>query len=38
MHSFAEGMEKFLFGIFGSHSGIAKDSGLQECDAVLLDQ
>jgi hypothetical protein len=29
MESFAEGMELFLFGIFGSHIVVAEDSGLQ---------
>jgi len=38
MQSFAEGMELFLFGIFGSHSVVAEDSGLQGCDAVSLGQ
>jgi hypothetical protein len=38
MQSFAEGMELFLFCIFGFHSVVAEDSGLQGCDAVLLGQ
>jgi hypothetical protein len=37
MQLFAEGIE-LLFGIFGSHSGIAKGLGRQGCDAVLLVQ
>jgi hypothetical protein len=38
MQSFAEGMELFLFAIFGDHSLVAEDSGLQGCDAVSLGQ
>ena len=38
VQSFAEGMELFSFGIFGSHSVVAEDSGLQGYDAVLLGQ
>jgi hypothetical protein len=37
MQSFAEGMELFLFAIFGSHF-VAEDSGLHGCDAVSLGQ
>jgi len=40
MQSFAEGMELFVFGVFGSRNVVvvAEDSGLQGFDALSLGQ
>jgi hypothetical protein len=39
MQSFAEGMELFVFGVFGSRIVVvAEDSGLQGFDALSLGQ